>query len=63
LRLPAVTGGVCVVIFSMKRLSSPVGTRSRAAAATLSTTSSNFGVRSPVAAEMCRIGAKSRNFN
>ena len=52
LRLPDVTGGDEVVIFSMKRLSSPVGTRVRAAAATLSTISSSFGVRSPVAAEM-----------
>ena len=29
---------------------------------TLSTTSSSFGVRSPVSAEMCTMGAKSRNF-
>ena len=44
LRLPGLTGGCAVVIASMKRLSSPVGTRGGARAAdTFSIVSSSFG--------------------
>ena len=46
----------------MNRFSSPVGIRRDRAAATLSMVSSTFSVRSPLVAEMWRIGAYSRNF-
>ncbi len=60
--LPGLAGGCTAVIASMNLFSSPVGTRFLRASATRSIVSSSFGVRSPVAAEMCSTGAYSRNF-
>jgi hypothetical protein len=58
---PGLTGGFAAVTRSMNVFNAGVGTRIRRAAATLSIVSSTFVVRSPVNAEICRIGAKSRN--
>ena len=54
---PGLTGGFAAVTASTNLFSAGVGTRFRRAAATLSIVSSTFGVRSPVSAEMWRIGA------
>src|SRR3954462_10660385 len=54
---PGLTGGVGPVTCSMNLFKAGVGTRTRRDAATLSIVSSTFVVRSPVSAEMWRIGA------
>ncbi len=62
LPLPGLAGGCMAVTAWMNRFSSPVGIRRSRASATLSIVSSTFPVRSPESAEMCRMGAYSRNF-
>ena len=54
---PGLTGGLAAVTASTNLLSAGVGTRLRRVAAILSIVSSTFGARSPVSAEMWRIGA------
>jgi len=57
LRRSGLTGGFAAMIDSMNLFNAGVGTRFRLFAATRSSVSSTFGVRSPVSAEMWRMGA------
>ena len=57
LRRSGLTGGFAATIVSMNLFNAGVGTRLRRFVAALSSASSTFGARSPVSAEMCRIGA------